>query len=126
MRMDKSMICERNIVMRKTEMILGIAAGAAGGIIALLSAFNILPFLPEHSRGAVYWAGICLCANAVGTAGAFIVPKNNIAGAGLMAACLIMILIFGFPWQSLPAVVYVISVVMAVVPEKREKDSKGG
>jgi hypothetical protein len=53
-------------------------------------------------------------------------PKNNIAGAGLMAACLIMILIFGFPWQSLPAVVYVISVVMAVVPEKREKDSKGG
>lgn len=112
--------------MRKTEVFMGIAAGAAGIIIALLSAFKILPFLPGDSQGAGTGAYVCLFSNIVGIAGALTVIKNNFAGAALMAACLITILFFGFPWQSLPAVIYAICVVMAAVPVKSKKDNQGG
>jgi hypothetical protein len=99
--------------MRKTEVVLGISAGVIGLILAVLSVFFLLP--PKNIQtGAI----VCMVANAAGIAGAVVVLKNNIAGAAIMAVCLITVLFYGFPWQSISAVMYVISVVMAAVPVK--------
>lgn len=110
--------------MRKTEVTLGACAGAIGLILAVLSAFSLLPYLAEYSKGIETGAIVCMAANAVGIIGAFFVFRNNFAGAAIMAVCLIAILFYGFPWQSLPAVMYVISVVMAAVPVKMQQTVK--
>ncbi len=103
--------------MRKTEIFLGIFAGFIGIILAVLFMLNILPYKFEVSDASIF--GIILAgANITGIIGALLVNKNNILGAAVMAAVTITVMIFGFPWQSLPAVIYIMSVVMAVVPVK--------
>ncbi len=107
--------------MRKTEMIFGLCAGAAGILIGVLSLVSLLPL---QEAASVYpetlkaYAVVCIAANALGALGAILVQKRNIPGAVIMAASMLAILIFGFPWQTLPAVLYIISVVMATVPVK--------
>jgi ABC-type Fe3+ transport system permease subunit len=107
--------------MRKTEFMFGLCAGIAGLALAALSYFSLLPH-PEtvsYSDNTLkMYAALCMAANALGIAGALLVQKHNIPGAVFMAVSLIAILIFGFPWQSLSAVLYIISVVMATVPVK--------
>ena len=109
--------------MRKMEMGFGVAAGVIGLVIAVLSASGILPYstrtVEAYPTGVVgVNAIICLAANAVGIAGALLVAKNNILGAVIMAAVMIVIMVFGFPWQSFAAVLFIISFVMAAVPVK--------
>lgn len=104
--------------MRKTEVVLGLIAGGAGIIVAVLSLTKVLSFLPEYSGGAGTGAIICLAANLIGIVGALTIHKNNIAGAVIMVLALTAVLFYGFPWQSLPAVIYIMSIVMAVVPVK--------
>lgn len=99
--------------MRKTEFIFGICAGAAGLALGLLSLFSLLP-----DSGSQTYAFICLGANVLGILGALIVQKNNVAGALSMAVSMLTLMFFGFPWQSLPAVLYIISFVLAAVPVK--------
>lgn len=109
--------------MRKTEFIFGLCAGAAGLILAALSLFSILPFSQETVRSLSEstlrtYALVCIASNVLGIVGALMVQKYNIAGALIMAAAMIAVMLFGFPWQSLPAVLYIISFVMAAVPVK--------
>ncbi|MGE5494693.1 MAG: hypothetical protein ACM3S4_05275 [Burkholderiales bacterium] len=107
--------------MRKTEMIFGLCAGAAGIVLGVLSLVSLLPWkeaafvYPETLKA---YAAICIAANALGAFGALLVRKRNIPGAVIMAASMLAVLFFGFPWQTLPAVLYIISVVMATVPVK--------
>ncbi len=106
--------------MRKTEMTIGVCAGAAGIILGLLLLFDLFPISPLVSKNAnadVY-AYICIAANIIGLAGGIIVRKRNFIGSGLMAAVMITIIIFGFPWQMFSVTAYVVSIVLAVVPEK--------
>lgn len=114
---------QRGMLMRKTELIFGICAGASGLVLAVLALFSFLPFSPDAVHGLSQstlntYALICVAANVLGIAGALLVQKLNIAGALIMAVSMIAIMLFGFPWQSLPAVLYIISLVMAVVPVK--------
>ncbi len=109
--------------MRKTEFLFGLCAGSAGIMLAVLALFSLLPFSPDAASGLTEnllqtYAIICLAANTLGLFGALLVQKHNIAGALIMAVVMIIIMLFGFPWQSLPAVMYIISVVMAAVPVK--------
>lgn len=104
--------------MRKTEFIFGLLAGATGIALALLALFSLLPYPPGSDNGGETFAAFCLAANALGILGALFVQKNNIFGALSMAVSMLALMFFGFPWQSLPAVLYIISVVMAAVPVK--------
>lgn len=104
--------------MRKTEFIFGLCAGAAGLALALLSLFSLLPYPPGLDNGGESFSFICLGANVLGIIGALFVQKNNIFGALSMAVSMLALMFFGFPWQSLPAVLYIISIVMAAVPVK--------
>ena len=109
--------------MRKTEFWLGVCAGAAGLLLAVLSLLGILTYLEEAVAAHAY---VCIAANVVGIFGAVVVRKHNILGAAIMAAAMVTIMCFGFPWQSIPAVMYIISFVMAAVPEKlHSKDEQG-
>ncbi len=111
--------------MRKTEFMFGLIAGAAGLALALLALFSILPPPPGFNNGGQTYAFICLAANALGILGALFVQKYNIFGASCMAISMLTLMFFGFPWQSLPAVLYIISFVLAVVPVKAaEKNIK--
>lgn len=103
--------------MRKTECVFGLLAGAAGIALAMLALFSLLPYPPGSDNGETY-AAFCLAANALGITGALFVQKNNIFGALSMAVSMLALMFFGFPWQSLPAVLYIISVVLAAVPVK--------
>ena len=107
--------------MRKTELAFGISAAAVGLILALLSLFLLLPYsgTVEYSADVIKtYAVVCIVANVIGLAGALLILKNNILGSIIMAASMIIVLFFGFPWQSISAVLYIISFIMAVVPEK--------
>ncbi|MGI5850276.1 MAG: hypothetical protein ACOX8Q_09495 [Christensenellales bacterium] len=109
--------------MRKTEILFGITAGTIGFVLAALSIFMLLPYSTETIKAQPAdvlktYAVICMAANAAGFIGALLVLKNNILGAVIMAAAMIAVLIFGFPWQSFSAVLFIISVVMATVPVK--------
>jgi hypothetical protein len=104
--------------MRKTEFIFGLCAGVSGIALGLLSLFSLLPYPPGADSGGETSAVFCLAANAFGILGALFVQKNNIFGALSMAVSMLVIMFFGFPWQSLPAVLYIISVVLAAVPVK--------
>lgn len=113
------MLQERGRYVRKTDICLGIFAGFAGIVLAALSMLEILPYNAAVSANTIYIFGIILIgANIIGIIGALLIKKNNLLGSAVMAAVTIIIMIFGFPWQSLAAVVYIMSVVMAAVPEK--------
>lgn len=105
--------------MRRTEMTIGISAGAAGIILGLLFLFDILPQSPltEDPHNTTY-AVICIAANVGGLIGGLVVRKRHFLGSAFMAAAMLIIMFFGFPWQMIPAVAYIVSVVLAVVPEK--------
>lgn len=105
--------------MRKTEMVIGVSAGAAGIILGLLFLFELLPVSPlkPDAYNAVY-AYVCIAANVIGSAGGLLVRKRHFLGSGFMAAAMIIIMFFGFPWQMIPTVAYIVCIVLAVVPEK--------
>ncbi len=106
--------------MRKTEMTIGICAGAVGIVLGLLLLFDLFPVSPLVSGNLhrdVY-AYICIAANVVGLVGAIMLRKRHLLGSGLMAAALIAIVFFGFPWQMISVTAYIVSVVLAVVPER--------
>lgn len=110
--------------MRKTEIGFGIIASASGLLLSFLSLYAILPYsaeimidYPAHIIRT--YSIICMAAHVVGFAGALLVMKNHVLGSIVMAVVMINVLIFGFPWQSIPAVLYIISVVLAMVPVKK-------
>jgi hypothetical protein len=75
---------------------------------------------------AVYSGYIQLGANALGIAGALIVMKHHIAGSVMMLLAATAAMLFGFPWQSISGVTYIMAIVLAVVPVKGggHKDEK--
>lgn len=105
--------------MRKTEMVIGISAGAAGIVLGLLFLFELLPVSPlkPNAYDAVY-AGLCIGANVIGLVGGLLVGKRHFLGSAFMASAMLIIMFFGFPWQMIPAVAYIVCIVLAVVPEK--------
>ena len=106
--------------MRKTEMMIGIFAGAVGIALGLLLLFNVFPASPLADKN-VYreaYAYVCIAANALGLFGAVMLRKRHFLGSGLMAAALLIIPFFGFPWQMISVTAYLVSVVLAVVPER--------
>lgn len=109
--------------MRKTETGLGIAAGASGIVLGVLSLLFILPYqsdtLIAHNAQTIGPLSIALIiANAVGIVGALLVRKHHNLGSVIMTVVTIAVLVLGFPWQTLPAVLYIMAVVMALVPVK--------
>ncbi|MDD5018435.1 MAG: hypothetical protein PHO15_10080 [Eubacteriales bacterium] len=108
--------------MKKTEICFGVGGGLAGLIVALLSLFLLLPYSTETiiipPETIKIDAVVCLAANVVGITGALLVQKNNLLGSAVMSVALVVVLFFGFPWQSISAVLYIISVVMALAPDK--------
>ena len=109
--------------MRRTEMFFGVLAGTIGLLLGVLSLVGILPYAAAAiSTHAV----VGICANAAGIIGAVLVQRHHFAGSGIMAAVMVAIMCFGFPWQSIPAVMYIIAVVLAVVPVRiHTEDDKG-
>ena len=112
--------------MRKLEIGLGVAAGVTGLIIAMLSMLQVLPYsakdvlLPHDTASVQTYAIVLLAANALGIAGAVIVRRHHLMGSVMMFVVTLIVLVFGFPWMSIPAVVYVMSVMLAMVPVKYE------
>lgn len=107
------------IFVRNSEISLGVIAGCAGLILSGLSMLNLLPYRPAFGGEPSLVVGAVLAgANIIGILGALIVGKNHILGAAIMTVVTIAVIVFGFPWQSLPAVIYIMSVVMAAVPVK--------
>lgn len=110
--------------MRKTEIGLGIAAGVIGMALGLLSVLGILPYTQEvqqNTEQLVLFGYLLIGFNALGIIGALMVAKHHIFGSVVMAAVTVLVLIFGFPWQTFSAVVYFTSVVMAVVPARASR-----
>ncbi len=113
--------------MRKTEIGLGAAAGTIGAVLAVLSMLHILPysakdvFLPHDAESVQIYAAILLAANLFGMAGAFTVSRHHVLGSVMMLIAAVVVLFLGFPWQSIPAVIYIISIVLAMVPVKYEE-----
>lgn len=116
--------------MRKMEIGLGVAAGIAGLLLAALSMMGVLPysakdvFLPHDAQNVHTYAIVLAAANALGVAGALIVKRHHVLGSLIMFAVTLTVLVFGFPWQCIPAVVYIMSVVLAMVPVKYAEDAK--
>lgn len=112
--------------MRKMEIGLGVVAGIVGIVFAVLSMYEILPYstkdviMPHDAASVQTYAIILLAANALGIAGAVLVKWHHVMGSVIMMLVAFASLIFGFPWQSITAVIYIISVVLAVVPVKAE------
>lgn len=109
--------------MRKTEVIYGLGAGVVGIVLSVLSLLKLLPNSAEtiamNSADVLrMYAYACMVANVVGIVGALLIQKNHILGSSMMAVAMVAVLICGFPWQSISAVVYIVSVVMAMVPVK--------
>ncbi len=113
--------------MRKTEIGLGMAAGITGVVLAVLSMFSVLPYsakdiiMPHDAVSVQTCAIILLAANVLGIAGAVVVKWHHVAGSVMMTLVMFIVLICGFPWQSVTAVLYIISVVLAMVPVKNEQ-----
>lgn len=100
-------------------MVFGVVAGSIGIILAVLFLLDVLPYsqFVEHTHNTTY-AIICIVANAIGLGAGLLVRKRHFLASIIMAAVMVVVVCFGFPWQVIPAVMYIISVVMAVVPEK--------
>jgi len=98
---------------RRTEFWFGLCGGAAGVVIAALTFFEILPYVGQMDKLA---AIICAVAGAVGIVGALLIPRHHVAGSVVMAVALIAVTYFGFPWQSVSAVLLIISASLALAP----------
>ncbi len=115
--------------MRKTELWLGVGAGVAGLLLAVLSFVKVLPYSSEAisaSASVALSAVVCAAANIAGIAGAVMVQRHHILGSVIMAIVMVVVLFFGFPWQSIPAVVYIMSVVLALVPVRIPTEENHG
>lgn len=116
--------------MRKMEIGLGISAGVVGVVLAVLSMIGILPYttkdiiMPHDAASVQTYAIILLAANALGIVGAVIVKWQHVVGSVMMLLVAFVVLTFGFPWQSITAVIYIISVVLAMVPVRTEPEAK--
>ena len=99
--------------MRKTELWFGVCGGAAGILIAVLTYYGVLPLANEPDR---LFALICAAAGAAGIAGALLVPKHHVAGSVIMAAGMVAVTYFGFPWQSVSAVLLIVSATLSLAP----------
>ncbi len=113
--------------MRKLEIGLGVAAGLTGIILSVLSLMQVLPytesdvFLPHDAASLQTYGIVLLAANICGVIGAIIVKWRNLLGSIVMVIVTLVVLVFGFPWLCIPAVVYVMSVMLAMVPVKYEE-----
>ena len=107
---------------KKTEIFFGVGGSLAGLAVSALSLFSVLPYNTETMAVSpdtiALYAVICLAANAAGFAGALLVQKSNMLGSVVMSVAMVVVMMFGFPWQSIAAVLYIISVVMAMAPER--------
>ncbi len=110
--------------MRKTELTLGLIAGICGLVLAVLSLMGMTQYLPGTLGASAYSGYIQLGANALGIIGALSVLKHHVAGSVMMLLATAGVMLFGFPWQSISAVVYIMAVVLAVVPVKYEMEKK--
>jgi hypothetical protein len=99
--------------MRKTELWFGVCGGALGVAIAALTYFEALPYAQQPDK---LYSVICAAAGVTGIAGALLVPKRNVAGSVIMAVALIAVTYFGFPWQSVSAVLLIISATLSLAP----------
>lgn len=106
--------------MRKTEMTLGLIASISGLLLAALSLLGVTDYLPGTLAADAYSGYILLGANVLGLAGALIVLKRHIVGSIAMILAMAVVLLFGFPWQSISGVTYIMAVVLAVVPVKAD------
>ncbi len=109
--------------LRKTEIGLGIVAGSLGIVLGLLSFFEVLPyrvdtFIPHNADTTLLVSILMVGANAIGIFGALTVHKHHVLGSAVMGFVTLAVLIIGFPWQSISAVAYIMSIVMALVPVK--------
>ncbi len=111
--------------MRKTEMTLGLIAGIAGLVLAVLSLLGVTEYLPGTLAEAAYSGYILLGANALGIVGALIVLKCHVAGSVLMLVATVTVMVLGFPWQSIPGTVYIMAIVLAMVPVKADIQKAG-
>jgi len=107
---------------RKTELWFGLCGGAVGVVIAALTYFEVLPYAGQPDKLA---AIICAAAGAVGIAGALLVPRHHVAGSVIMAIALIAVTYFGFPWQSVSAVLLIISATLALAPVREPQHKEG-
>lgn len=105
--------------MRKTEMVIGVLAGTAGIVLGLLFLFELLPVSPlkPNAYNSVY-AGLCIGGNVIGLVGGLLVGKRQLLGSVFIAVAMFIIMFFGFPWQMIPTVAYIVCIVLAVVPER--------
>jgi hypothetical protein len=106
--------------MRKTEMTLGLIAGISGLLLAALSLMGITEYLPGTMAKAAYSGYVLLGANVLGIVGALIVLKKHFAGSAAMLLATGVVLLFGFPWQSISGVIYIMAIVLAIVPVKAD------
>ena len=110
--------------MRKTELTLGMIAGICGLVLAVLSLMGVTQYLPGTLGASEYSGYILLGANVLGIIGALSVMKHHVVGSVIMLLATAAVMVFGFPWQSISAVLYIMAVVMAVVPVKYEAEKK--
>jgi len=107
--------------MRKLEFWIGTSAGVIGIVLAALSMAMLLPYSADTAKEIIRtYAAVCMAANAAGIVGAVLVRKHHILGSAVMAPALVVGLFFGFPWQSISAVLYIMGIVLAVVPVREE------
>lgn len=99
--------------MRKTELLFGICGGAAGVLIATLTLFGMLPYAQPIDKLPVL---ICAGAGTASIAGALLVPRHHVAGSVIMAIGMVAVTYFGFPWQSVSAVLLIISATLSLAP----------
>lgn len=107
--------------MRKTEIIFGIVAGLVGCVLAILTLMGIMPNVAGRVSpfGTIQTCAIvCIVANVFGVIGALAVRKHHVMGSIIMTVVLVLVLLFGFPWQSISAVIYIVSIVLSAVPVK--------
>ncbi len=108
--------------MRKTELIFGVCGGAAGVAVAALTWFQLLPYARQPDKLSVL---LCACAGVLGIVGALLVPRHHVVGSVAMAIGMIAVTYFGFPWQSLSAVLLVISATLALAPVREPIHKEG-
>jgi len=101
-------------------MTLGLIAGISGLLLAVLSLLGVTGYLPGTLASAPYSGYVLLAANVLGLAGALVVLKQHIVGSVAMVLATAVVLPFGFPWQSISGVIYIMAVVLALVPVKTD------
>ena len=90
--------------------------------IAVLTVFEVLPYAEQPDKLATI---ICAVAGVVGIVGALLVPRHHVAGSVVMAVALIAVTYFGFPWQSVSAVLLIISATLALAPVREPQHKEG-